>query len=208
MKGVEESKPASEVLEGSALNLQGKRVTVVGLGRSGVGAANLLSRLGACVTVTDRKGTRELADQVGMLIPGIRTALGSHPPELFENTDLIVVSPGVPSDAAPLKVAVDAGVRVIGELELAYQAVMGQGAGMAFLAVTGTNGKSTTTSLLYEIVRASGFSTLVGGNIGNALTGELFSTDLGKEVDYIVTEVSSFQLELSDAFRPKGAALL
>ncbi len=208
MKGVEESEPAGTSLENSALNLSGKRVTVVGLGRSGVGAANLLSRLGARVTVTDKKSPGELADEAGMLSPGIRTALGSHPLELFENADLIVVSPGVPSDATPLKVAVDAGVRVIGELELAYHSVRGQGVGTAFLAVTGTNGKSTTTSLLYEVVRASGFSTFVGGNIGNPLTGELIATVPGEEIDYIVTEVSSFQLELIDAFRPKGAALL
>lgn len=191
-------------------DLRGARVTVVGLARSGVGAANLLAGLGARVTVTDKKGAEDLKDSLAMLRPEVETVLGGHPARLFESADLVVVSPGVPSDSHPLRAAARAGVKIIGELELAYRAAKrhGRAAGAEFLAVTGTNGKSTTTSLLYEIVKASGFATLVGGNIGNALTGELDGAGLQGSLDFVVTEVSSFQLEQIDTFRPRGAALL
>jgi UDP-N-acetylmuramoylalanine--D-glutamate ligase len=190
----------------------GMRVTVVGLARSGVGAANLLADLGARVTVTDRKSAEDLKDFLHMLRPEVGTVLGGHPPALFESADLVVASPGVASDSGPLKAASNAGVKIIGELELAYRVVKrhasAAGARTEFLAITGTNGKSTTTSLLYEIVKTSGLAALLGGNIGNALTGELDATGLKKPVDYIVTEVSSFQLEHIEDFRPRGAALL
>ncbi|MCL4455911.1 MAG: UDP-N-acetylmuramoyl-L-alanine--D-glutamate ligase [Nitrospirae bacterium] len=210
--------------------VSGKKVTIVGLARSGVGAANLLSELGASVIVTDKKSRQELEPFLGKLNPGIKTVIGSHPPEVFENTDLIVISPGVPLSSAPLKAALEKGIKVIGELELAYQIVTAIGKRQeaienkeeifayrpssitycpSFLAVTGTNGKSTTTALLYEIVKNSGFNAIVGGNIGNALTEEIsnFKSQISN-FGFIVAEVSSFQLETIDAFRPKGAAIL
>ncbi|MFO0752307.1 MAG: UDP-N-acetylmuramoyl-L-alanine--D-glutamate ligase [Thermodesulfovibrionales bacterium] len=203
------------------MDVKGKAVTVLGLARSGVGAARLLERLGARVTVTDRKSPQELAPYLVRLGPGIRQVLGEHPPELFEAASLVVVSPGVPLTLAPLQRAAEKGVRIVGELELAYQAVAqglcrvacGEDRPPAFLAVTGANGKSTTTTLLYEMLKENGNGVLVGGNIGNALTEEILKAEetacrRSPAVDSIVVEVSSFQLETIETFRPRGAAIL
>ncbi len=190
------------------MDVKGRKVVVVGLARSGVGAANLLHRLGALVTVTDKKKPEELGPYIRELRSGIRHSLGGHPAELFEAADLIVVSPGVPLSISPLKAASERGVTIIGELELAYQAASGHKT--AFLAVTGTNGKSTTTSLLDAMLKRGGFSTLLGGNIGNALTPALVEINGGamQFPDFIVAEVSSFQLDTVHAFKPHGAAIL
>jgi UDP-N-acetylmuramoylalanine--D-glutamate ligase len=190
-----------------------KKITVVGLAKSGVGAANLLSRLGAKVTVTDIKGIEDVQTHLKKLDSGINLELGNHPSWLFDDIDLIVVSPGVPLDAAPFKTAVEKGIKVIGELELAYQVIKHESGirnqSPEFLAVTGTNGKSTTTALLYEIVKNSGFNAIVGGNIGNALTEEISNFKFQiSNFDFIVTEVSSFQLETIESFRPKGSTIL
>lgn len=209
------------------MEIKGKKILIFGLARSGVGAANLLARSGAEVTVTDKKSKGELTVFIERLLPSVRLALGGHPDGIFKNTDLIVVSPGVPLDIPPLKKAKDAGIKIIGELELAYQIIReskGQRAERTeFLAVTGTNGKSTTTSLLYEMVKNSGFKAMLGGNIGNALTEEILKAVSNQQsavseelpakrytlnADYIVAEVSSFQLESIDEFRPSGATIL
>ncbi|HTZ17699.1 MAG TPA: UDP-N-acetylmuramoyl-L-alanine--D-glutamate ligase [Dissulfurispiraceae bacterium] len=189
-----------------------KNITVVGLARSGVGAANLLARLGAKVTVTDRKGPQQLDEFIKALDPGVSLALGSHPADIFESADIIVVSPGVPSDIEPLSVARTSGVRVIGELELAFQILRSgvTGAIPEFLAVTGTNGKSTTTALLNEMLRSGGIGTVLGGNIGNSLAAEIHDIIKSGRMNarYMVAELSSFQLETIEGFRPKGAAIL
>ena len=190
------------------MDVKGKNVIDVGLARSGVGAANLLHQLGASVTVTDKKKPEELGPYIEELQPGIRYSLGGHPVELFEAADLIVVSPGVPLSIAPLKAASERGAAIIGELELAWQSAGSHKT--AFLAVTGTNGKSTTTSLLDLMLKKGGFSTLLGGNIGNALTLAL-SEIKGSSIqspDFIVAEVSSFQLDTVHAFKPHVAAIL
>ncbi len=225
------------------MELKGKKITVVGLARSGVGAANLLSEMGAEVTVTDRKSNDELAGSIKRLAPSVRLALGGHPDNIFMSADMVVVSPGVPLEINPIASAKANGISVIGELELAYQIIQGlgvRGQGLAkettpipnpqspipFLAVTGSNGKSTTTTLLDHMLRKGGFKTLIGGNIGNALTEEIHkhvSSQKSKvkskaknfklrarnsEVDYVVVEVSSFQLEAIDRFRPHIASIL
>ncbi len=182
------------------MNFSGEKITVAGLARSGVGAANLLVRLGADVTVTDLKSGEELSDQLLRLDPKVKTVLGSHPDGLFELADLIVISPGIPLSAPPFKKAADAKVPIIGELELAYLY-----SDSPFIAITGTNGKSTTTTLVGEMLAAHGMKVTVGGNLGNALTEEPESL---RGRDYIVAEVSSFQLETIDRFRPKLSALL
>lgn len=201
-------------------SLKGKKIVVVGLARSGVGAANLLFSLGADVTVTDKKGSDQLTEFLNRLRHGINTVIGEHPFLLFEEADTIVVSPGVPLDIAPIRHAANKGVKIISELELAYQIVEARGNRREaignkaahhpfFLAITGTNGKSTTTTLLYEMIKNSGFNAIVGGNIGNALTEEILNFNFQiSNFDYIVAEVSSFQLESIDAFRPRGAAIL
>jgi len=182
------------------MEIKGKRVLVVGLRKSGVSAANLLAGSGAEVTVTDMLPADELGEFAGKLLPSVRLALGGHPNGLFEGTDLIVLSPGVPTGIEPIKKARLKGIKVIGELELAY--LMAGGA-VPFYAVTGTNGKSTTVTLLDLMLRKAGKKTLFGGNIGNAMTGEVQKTG-----DCAVVEVSSFQLETIETFRPHIAVIL
>lgn len=188
---------------------------IFGLARSGIGAANLLSGLGADVTVTDRKSEKDLAQYICQLSPSVRLSLGGHPGSL-NGTDLIVVSPGVPLDIEPLRKAQEQGIKIIGELELAYQTSITQTSDLRpkpdFLAVTGTNGKSTTTALLDYMLKKAGFETILGGNIGMALTEEIckhsaFHTPHSAP-DYIVAEVSSFQLETIAEFKARGAAIL
>ncbi len=176
------------------------KVTVIGLARSGVAAANALSSLGAEVTVTDKRTEAELAPGCERLAPGITKVLGSHPDGIFTSADLVVISPGVPLDIPPIVAAAEAGVELIGELELAYML-----SDSPFIAITGTNGKSTTTTLVGEILNAAGHNVLVGGNIGNALT-EVPEGLVGR--DWVVAEVSSFQLEAIDEFKPRIAAIL
>ena len=212
------------------IEIKDKNVTVVGIARSGIGAANLLSELGANVTVTDLKTKEELKDSIPGLDPSVRLVLGGHPENIFVSADMLVVSPGVPLDIPPIINAKSRGVTVIGEFELAYQIATQSIEQAGFLAVTGTNGKSTTTALLDFMMKKGGFRTVLGGNIGNALTGEIHertrepenrgigevtvspfhqSIDLRlKTIDYIVTEVSSFQLESIKDFRPKVATIL
>lgn len=200
------------------MDYKGKKITVVGLARSGAGAANLLAKTGAFVTVTDKKTPNELSKFIEKLDPSINLALGEHPLEFFENADLIVISPGVPLNIPPLKKAKAKGIRVIGELELAYH--MLRQTNTEFFAITGTNGKSTTTTLLYEIIKNSGLKAILGGNIGNALTDEVYKNiaileHSGQGADAqtsdkvrVIAEVSSFQLETIDKFHPNGAAIL
>ncbi len=194
-----------------------KNVLVVGLARSGTGAANLLSAIGARVSVTDKRPREFLADNLKRLSPSINVIAGEHPGEVFNTVDLIVVSPGVPLDIPPLLDARDRGVQIIGELELAYQIITGDElrvtgySSPAFIGVTGTNGKSTTTTLIDRMLQKSGFKTLLGGNIGSALTEELNKVKVRNEelkVDYIVAEISSFQLESIQDFRPFIAVIL
>lgn len=190
------------------INLKGKNVLIFGLARSGVGAANILVKHGASVTVTDKKGFEELRDFTERLDKKVRLSLGGHNLDIIKNSDLIVISPGVPIDIEPLRFASDKGIRLIGELELAYEIVSSDNKNSSrFLAITGTNGKSTTTTLLFEMVKNSGYNVIVGGNIGNALTDILLSVDY-LSLDFIVSEVSSFQLESISEFRPSGAAIL
>jgi len=192
--------------------IKDKKITVVGLGRSGVGAANLLSEIGSEVTVTDSKTEDELKGFIAKLNPSVRLALEGHPEDLFVSTDMLVVSPGVPLGILPILKAKEKGVPIIGEMELAYQMARDP----KLLAVAGTNGKSTTTTLLNLILRKGGFRTIIGGNIGNALTEEILKLLKGqgsmvssqKALDYIVAEVSSFQLESIKDFRPKVASIL
>jgi len=195
------------------MELAGKKITVVGLARSGAGAARLLADMGAVVTVTDSKTAKDLADIAGTLPASVRLCLGSHPEEIFSEADLIVVSPGVPLAIKPLADAKAAGKRIIGELELAYQIIESHMAeeekAIPFLAVTGSNGKSTTTTLLNHMMKAAGFRTMLGGNIGNALTEEILKMNRENMVpEAVVAEISSFQLEAIETFRPHIATIL
>src|SRR5581483_8547356 len=183
------------------MELNGKRVLVVGLGRSGVASALFLQSRGARVTVSDAKSEDQLRDQIPTLLDaGIAVETGAHGERTFRNQDLIVVSPGVPVDAEPLEQARAFGQPVIGEIELASQFLPGP-----ILAITGSNGKTTTTTLVGEIIGASGFKTLVGGNIG---TPAILLADQATPETVIVLEVSSFQLETIASFHPNAAVVL
>jgi len=194
--------------------LKGKKILVVGLARSGVGAANLLASLGADVIVNDIKGEDELSMFIKDLHPAVRLELGKHAEKIFLRSDMIVLSPGVPLALKPLSEAIKNGIHVIGELELAYIAVnrwfSSLNNKLRFLAVTGTNGKSTTASLLDFTMRKGKFKTIFGGNIGNSLTGELMrlvNDGSFRDIDFVVAEVSSFQLETIERFKPVGAVI-
>lgn len=183
------------------MELNNKNILVVGLARTGVAVARFLASRGARVTVTDMKGEAELAAHVQPLNTlQITWQLGRHDDATFLTSDLIVVSPGVPMDHPLLVKAKGAGREIISEIELAARLIA---APMA--AITGTNGKTTTTTLTGEIFRANGFATYVGGNIGDPLI-ELVES--GEPVERVVAEISSFQLEWITAFRPRVAALL
>ncbi len=176
-----------------------KKVTVVGLARSGVAAARALHALGAIVTVTDKKPVEQLAAQITSLGSGITVVAGGHPERVFIETDLVVLSPGVP-DIAPVQQARRTGIKVISELELAWLL-----SDAPYVGITGTNGKSTVTTLVGLMLAKAKKDVLVAGNIGNALTEDI-SQLTGK--DWIVAELSSFQLEDIETFRPRIAAIL
>jgi UDP-N-acetylmuramoylalanine--D-glutamate ligase len=181
-------------------DFKGKRVTVVGMARSGIAAARALHALGALVTVTDKKPLDQLAAQVKALGGvGVTIVAGGHPERIFFETDLIVLSPGVPK-IAPILEAQRHGVRVISELELAWQL-----SDAPYVGITGTNGKSTVTTLVGLMLARAKKKVLVAGNIGNALTEDIA---LLRDRDWIVAELSSFQLEDIVTFRPRVAAIL
>jgi len=183
------------------MELNGKRALVVGLGKSGVASALFMKAHGARVTVSDTKSGDELRNEIPVLLDhGITVETGGHGDRTFSNQDLIVVSPGVPVDAPPLVQARSLGETVIGEIELAAQFLPGP-----IVAITGSNGKTTTTTLTGEVMAAAGFPVLVGGNIG---TPAISLADRAKPETIIVLEVSSFQLETIQTFRPKVAVIL
>ena len=183
------------------MELNGKRALVVGLGKSGVASALFMKAHGAQVTVSDTKSGDELRNEIPVLLDhGITVETGGHGDRTFRGQDLIVVSPGVPVDAPPLVHARSLGESVIGEIELAAQFLSGP-----VIAITGSNGKTTTTTLMGEIMAASAFPVLVGGNIG---TPAISLAERAKSETVIVLEVSSFQLETIQTFRPKIAVVL
>ena len=183
------------------MELKDKRVLVVGLGKSGVASALFLKAHGARVTVSDTKSGDELRNEIPVLLDhGITVETGGHGERTFRGQDLIVVSPGVPVDAPLLAQARALGEVVIGEIELAAQFLPGP-----IVAITGSNGKTTTTTLTGEILTACGLPTLVGGNIG---TPAISLAERATRESVIVLEISSFQLETIQTFRPKVAVIL
>jgi UDP-N-acetylmuramoylalanine--D-glutamate ligase len=184
-----------------SLDVNGKRVLVVGLGRSGVASALFLKSRGARVTVSDTKSEDQLTEEIPALLDqGIAVETGGHGERTFQNQDLIVVSPGVPVDAEPIIQARALGQPVVGEIELASKFLTGK-----IVAITGSNGKTTTTTLTGEILATGGLKTLVGGNIG---TPAISLVEQATPETLTVLEVSSFQLETVSTFRPKIAVVL
>jgi len=183
------------------MELKNKRVLVVGLGKSGKSAALFLRDHGAKVTVSDTRSAESLTGEIPALLDaGIMVETGGHGLLTFRRQDLIVVSPGVPYDTPELKQARAFGLPIIGELELASRFLQGQ-----VVAITGSNGKTTTTTLLGKIFADAGGPTLVGGNIGTPVI-DLIAKSTPETTS--VLEVSSFQLETVVEFRPQIAVVL
>ncbi|HEY5212056.1 MAG TPA: UDP-N-acetylmuramoyl-L-alanine--D-glutamate ligase [Acidobacteriaceae bacterium] len=201
------------------MELKNKRVLVVGLGKSGLAAARFLKERGARVTVSDARPATLIAELSDLLDQGFMVEAGSHGLLTFRRQDLIVVSPGVPMSTPVLTQVRAMGAHIIGELELGVEFLQGE-----VIGITGSNGKTTTTTLLGEILKAAGKPTLVGGNIGLPVTAMVAeSVELsrrGGEADpppaakddnskvWSVIEVSSFQLETVETFKPRIAVVL
>jgi UDP-N-acetylmuramoylalanine--D-glutamate ligase len=183
------------------MELKGKKVLVVGLGKSGLAAALFLRRRGAQVTVSDLRSAQALSKEIPSLLEaGILVEAGGHGLLTFRRQDLIVVSPGVPLSTPELVKVRQLGLPIIGELELAARFLQGN-----VLAITGSNGKTTTTTLCGEIFAAGGFETRVAGNIGLPV---IEVVDQSKPGSWTVLEVSSFQLETTQSFHPRIAVIL
>lgn len=182
----------------SELQVTGKCVVVVGAARSGIAAAELLARRGARVILADRKP--ELPDASRLRELGVETELGPHNPKTFTAADLIVLSPGVPLRQPVLVRARRARVAIIGEVELASRMLRGR-----IIAITGTKGKSTTTTLVGRMLAAAGLNASVAGNIGDPLAAKV---EASTDQTIHVVEVSSFQLETTETFHPWIAVLL
>ncbi len=183
------------------MELKGKKVLVVGLGKSGLAAALFLRRRGAQVTVSDLRSAQALSKEIPSLLEaGIVVEAGGHGLLTFRRQDLIVVSPGVPLSTPELVQVRRLGLPIIGELELAARFLKGK-----VLAITGSNGKTTTTTLSGEIFSAAGLNPLVAGNIGLPVIDVV---DQSTEAGWSVLEVSSFQLETTESFHPHVAVIL
>lgn len=184
------------------MQVAGKNAVVIGAGASGLAAAALLVRAGARVVVNDSRSREALGDAArDVEVAGAELVPGGHDPDVFDGADLVVVSPGVPPLPA-LDELEARGVEVVGEIELASRFLEG-----TLIAVTGTNGKSTVTTLIGEMMRRTGRPTFVGGNLGRPLAEAAFTAAAAKD-GVIVVEVSSFQLERVRRFAPDVAVLL
>ncbi len=177
-----------------------KRVLVCGMAKSGISAACLLNTLGAKVILQDKKGREEIKAPEALEQQGISLFLGKNPEEIVEAQDLVVLSPGIPSDLPFILQAENVGIPVISEVELAYTLTP-----CPVTAITGTNGKTTTTTLVGQIMQETKPNTAVVGNIGVSYSGEVSRL---KPADWVVAEISSFQMEKAKTFRPHISAVL
>ena len=183
------------------MNVNGKRVLVCGMARSGIAAAKLLLSLGAQVTITDTKPEADFGGALDELrVPGCVFALGQAADALIAGQDMMIISPGIAWAKPFVQSAIAQGVEVMGELELGARLTKG-----ALVAITGTNGKTTTTTLVGELFRATGRTTHVVGNIGYPITA---TAGISKQDDVTVAEVSSYQCEGISQFHPHVGAVL
>jgi len=184
-----------------AINLSGKQVLVVGLARTGIATALFCAERGARVTATEERSEPEIAETAAKLrAAGVTLELGGHRPGTFVEQDLIVPSPGVPPTMPALAAARAIGIPVWSEIELAWRFLRGR-----LICVTGSNGKTTTTSLIGHILETAGLPVQIAGNIGTPLISRV---DVSSDSGFTVVEASSFQLESISAFRPDVAVML
>lgn len=179
-------------------DFSGQRVVVIGAGLSGQALVRFLLQRGASVALSDQRAADRIAGIESLKQRPVRLDLGGHSRELFEQADLVAVSPGVPLHCEPLALAASLNIPLLGEIELAAREI-----DQPLVGITGTNGKSTTTSLVGEIFRAWGKKTFIGGNIGTPLVEAC-----GQDYDLLAVELSSFQLETIDKFHPRFGLLL
>ncbi|MBQ7049992.1 MAG: UDP-N-acetylmuramoyl-L-alanine--D-glutamate ligase, partial [Firmicutes bacterium] len=184
------------------MELKNKKIMAVGMAKSGISAAKLCQQSGAHVTVYDGKKEEALTDQLQQLKGGDYTfILGREPlPEELAELDYMILSPGVPTDLPFIVKARELGVKIWGEVELGYGLCKSP-----LIGITGTNGKTTTTTLVGEIMKAYRAASLVAGNIGTPFTEV---AQLSKEEGFVTIELSSFQLETIETFRPRVSAIL
>lgn len=182
------------------MDIKNKKALVVGLARSGISAANLLCRLGARVTITDEKRESELSENIRKLTKGISLKLGGHNGVDIAKVDLVVISPGVLWDSPFLNKIRENGIRIISEVELAFKYIKAP-----LIAVTGTNGKTTTTTLIGEMLKKDDRNVFVGGNIGNPMCEEVLN---GSSSELILSEISTFQMEGIETFKPHISVIL
>ncbi|MHC0037260.1 UDP-N-acetylmuramoyl-L-alanine--D-glutamate ligase [Pseudoneobacillus sp. C159] len=179
---------------------QHKKILVLGLAKSGVSAASLLHKLGAFVTVNDMKPLSENPEAQGLLEQGITVICGDHPVDLLdEGFELIVKNPGIPYHNPMIVMAIERGIPVITEVQLAYEI-----SDAPFIGITGTNGKTTTTTLIYEMLKSGQKNPLIAGNIGTVASDVAQTADKDNQ---IVIELSSFQLMGITDFKPRLAVL-
>ena len=184
-----------------SIELRKMRVLVVGLARTGAATALFCAGHNAIVTATETRGESELGDAAAKLrAAGVTLELGGHTEKTFLAQDLIVPSPGVPADDKFLMLAKSKGITVWSEIELAYRFLEGK-----LIGITGSNGKTTTTTLVHHILKAGAMRAYLAGNVGTPLISEVEKMDAGSVA---VAELSSFQLELTEKFRPNIGALL
>lgn len=182
------------------MNLSGKKISVIGAARSGIGAAKLIKKAGGVPFVSDSGNEIKLSDSIKKLNDeGIAFEINEHSGKVYD-CDLLVISPGVPSDAEVIKEATKRNIKIISEIELAASFCKGN-----IVAVTGTNGKTTTTSLCGHLFNVCGNKTYTAGNIGVAFSEIAYDV---KENEFVALEVSSFQLDFIDKFKPKAAVIL
>ena len=181
------------------MHLQGKKTLVLGAGKSGIASAKFLAERGAVVALHDKKPVADWSDEAKSLKERFNVGLidGNLPSWLLDQIDLVVISPGVPTNTIPARYVDRKDGEVIGEVELAYRFLKGR-----IVGITGSNGKTTTTTLIGELLKNSGIETLVGGNIGTPL---LSLTESATDATWTVAELSSFQLETIKDFRPAVA---
>jgi UDP-N-acetylmuramoylalanine--D-glutamate ligase len=180
-------------------DFSGQQIVVVGAGRTGLALCDYFLARGGKVILSDRRSEEELAVAPELRAKTVALDLGGHSEGVFTAADLVVVSPGIPLSVPAIRAAAGRGIRVVGEIEIAAAELRAP-----LIAITGTNGKSTTTSVAGEIFRAWGKRTFVGGNLGTPL----IEATLDSDWDYLVAELSSFQLEAIETFRPRYGMLL
>lgn len=184
------------------VEFKSKKVAVLGMGVSGVYAARLLFNMGARVILSESKKKEEIRERSGIVPPQVQKEFGGHSERVIES-DIIIVSPGIPLDVPILKKARAKGIPIIGEIELAFYYIP-----VPIIAITGTNGKTTTTALTGKIFETDNRRVVVGGNIGNPLCSFINADGRWTGADIVVSEVSSFQMETIKEFRPKVATIL